>query len=156
MSHRGRRPKPTKLKILAGNPGKRPLNQREPKPRISLPQCPKELTDTAKREWRRIVKDLATLGILSRIDRAALAVYCAAWGRWIEAEEKLRQHGVIVKSPNGFPVVSPYLAVANQSIKQMTRMVVEFGMTPSSRTGIEALPPPETDEEQVFFGPREL
>ena len=61
-----------------------------------------------------------------------------------------------MKSPNGFPVLSPYLAVANQSIKQMIRMVVEFGMSPASRTGIETLPPPETDEEREFFGPREL
>ena len=143
MSHRGRRPKPTGMKLLAGNPGRRPLNKREPKPKRSVPHCPKQLSAAAKREWQRIAKELAKLGLLSRIDRAALAAYCQAWGRWIEAEDKLKKHGVIVKSPNGFPVQSPYLNVANQAMKQMTRMVVEFGMTPSSRSGVQALPPAE-------------
>ena len=66
-------------------------------------------------EWRRVTPLLSTLGLLSRIDRAALAMYCEAWGRWVEAEEALRKYGVMVKSPNGFPMQSPYLAVANKS-----------------------------------------
>ena len=153
MSHRGRRPKPTRLKLLAGVPGKRPLNEREPEPRRSLPQCPKQLSDAAKREWKRIATELYRLGLLSRLDRAALAAYCQSWARWIECEEKLRKHGAIVKSPNGFPVQSPYLAIANQAMKQMTRMLVEFGLTPSSRSGVQALPRPRDETKKRFFGP---
>ena len=154
MSHRGRRPKPTALKLLAGNPGKRALNKKEPKPRRSLPQCPTQLSAAAKTEWKRIAKELSQLGLLSTIDRAALSAYCASWGRWIEAEEKLRQHGTIVKSPNGFPVQSPYLAVANAAMKQMVRILVEFGMSPSSRSGVEALPPEKEGRKGGFdFGP---
>ncbi|MEQ8198694.1 MAG: phage terminase small subunit P27 family, partial [Clostridiaceae bacterium] len=32
MAQRGRKPKPTAIKVLEGNPGKRPLNKNEPKP----------------------------------------------------------------------------------------------------------------------------
>ena len=151
MSHRGRRPKPTALKLLAGNPGKRKLNKKEPKPRRSLPQCPRQLGSTAKTEWKRTARELSKLGLLSTIDRAALAAYCASWARWIEAEEKLRKHGTIVKSPNGFPVQSPYLAVANGAMKAMTRLLIEFGMSPSSRSAVEALPLPSDPAKKFPF-----
>lgn len=149
MANLGRPPKPSGLKLLAGNPGKRKLNDREAKPERAVPPCPEGLGDEAKKEWRRISKELFRLGLLSEIDRAALAVYCVAWGRWLEAEEKLRQHGVVVKSPSGYPIQSPFLTVANQAMKQMTRLLVEFGMSPSSRSRVTARP--QEDEEDEFL-----
>ncbi len=131
MARRGPAPKPTRLKALAGNPGKRPLNRHEPQPKPGLPRCPAQLSEEAKREWKRISKELDRLGLLTVLDRAALSAYCQAWGRWIEAEERLRQHGVIVKSPSGFPVQSPYLSVANKAMAQMSKLLVEFGLSPS-------------------------
>ena len=47
----GRKPKPTSLKVLEGNPGKRQLNPNEPKPDASVPKCPAWLSKEAKREW---------------------------------------------------------------------------------------------------------
>ncbi len=152
MARRGPAPKPTALKALAGNPGKRSLNRREPQPKPGLPRCPAQLSEEAKREWKRISKELATLGLLTRLDRAALAAYCQAWGRWLEAEERLRQHGVIVKSPNGFPVQSPYLAVANKAMAQMSKLLVEFGLSPSSRSRIQS--PTDDPDDDEFLGPR--
>ncbi len=138
---RGRRPKPTRLKLLQGNPGKRPLNRGEPKPRASVPTCPTQLSPAAKREWNRVAKELAALGLLTRIDRAALAAYCEAWATWLDAIEKVQRHGPVVKAPDsGFPMQSPYLSVANQAQKQMRAYLVEFGMTPSSRTRISTVP----------------
>lgn len=102
-----------------------------------------------------MAKDLAQLGLLTQIDRAALAVYCQAWGRWVEAEEALKKHGVMVKSPSGFPMQSPYLAVANRAMQQMKEMLTEFGMSPSSRSRVHAAPmvPEEPDPmEHLLFG----
>ena len=79
---------------------------------------------------------LAELGLISDLDRAALAAYCAAYGRWAEAEESLKTQGVIVLSPNGFPIQSPYLAVANRAMEQMRSLISEFGMSPASRTRV--------------------
>jgi P27 family predicted phage terminase small subunit len=132
----GRKPKPTHLKVLEGNPGKRPLNRNEPKPRPAVPTCPRHLSAEAKREWRRVTPLLDTLGLLTEIDRAALAMYCEAWNRWVDAEEALKEYGVMVKSPNGFPMQSPYLAVANKAMEQMRALLAEFGMSPASRTRI--------------------
>ncbi len=76
MARRGPAPKPTRMKVLAGNPGKRPLNRREPQPKPGLPRCPAQLSEEAKREWKRISKELDRLGLLTVLDRAALSAYC--------------------------------------------------------------------------------
>ena len=54
MATRGRKPKPTAMKELEGNPGKHPLNTSEPKPNKKAPACPKWLEPEAKKEWRRL------------------------------------------------------------------------------------------------------
>ena len=132
----GRRPKPTSLKLLAGNPGNRPVNTNEPRPRDVLPKCPPVLQGEAKREWRRMAKKLHDAGLLSEIDGAALTTYCLTWARLMDAEEKLRTIGAVVKTPNGWLAHSPYLAIATKATEQLVRILVEFGMTPSSRSRI--------------------
>lgn len=87
---RGRKPKPTNLKILAGNPGRRPLPDGEPCPDAVLPTPPDFLDDQALREWERIAPELHQLGLLTRLDRAALAAYCQSYAHWIKAETALR------------------------------------------------------------------
>ena len=52
MAQRGRKPKPTAVKMLEGNPGKRSLNTGEPKPEKKAPRCPAWLEDEAKKELR--------------------------------------------------------------------------------------------------------
>ncbi len=133
----GRKPKPTALKELAGNPGKRPLNRYEPQPRVKLPPCPAHLTKSARAEWRRMGKELLALGVLTTVDRAALAAYCVAYARWAEAEKQVEKLGTIVKTANGNLIQNPYLAVANRAMEQMTRLASEFGMTPSSRSRVQ-------------------
>ena len=71
-------------------------------------------------------------------DRSALAAYCTAYSRWVQAEAQVRQYGTIVKSPvKGFPLKSPYLTVADQALETMRKFMVEFGLTPSSRSRIK-------------------
>src|SRR5437764_15483626 len=81
---RGRRPKPTRLKMLTGNPGKRPLNGNEPRPAAAVPECPAELGTLARTEWNRLVGELAALRLLTNLDRAALAAYSGAYALWAE------------------------------------------------------------------------
>jgi P27 family predicted phage terminase small subunit len=126
------------LKVLDGNPGRRPLNEREPPAPQGVPACPDWLTDEAKAEWERVIPELQMMGLLSTADRAALAAYCTAWGRWVEAEAMVRKLGTIVKSPEkGFPMKSPYLTIADQALETMRKLMVEFGLTPSSRSRIK-------------------
>ena len=134
---RGRKPKPTMLKLLSGNPGKRKLNKEEPIA-AGIPGCPEFLDAVAKEEWNRCVKVLAEMGVLTKADRAALAGYCVAYSRWVEAEALVKRYGMIVKSPEkGFPMKSPYLTVADQALESRRKLMVEFGMTPSSRSRLK-------------------
>lgn len=134
-----RKPKPTALRLIEGNPSRRPFNKNEPKPAPAIQRCPRHLNAAAKAEWKRIGRTLHKLGLLTEIDRPQLALYCQAWGRWVEAEDALKKHGTIVKAPNtGWPMSSPYLAVANKAMEQMQRALSEFGMSPASRARVQA------------------
>ena len=147
---RGRRPKPTRLKILSGNPGKRALNMNEPKPDAEIPECPVELGPVARKEWDRLVVQLGALRLLTQLDRAALAAYCGAYGMWAEATEAIQKYGTMVKSPTGYPVQSPYVSIANRQAEIMMRIASEFGFTPASRSRISTPAPQEFD----LFSPR--
>jgi P27 family predicted phage terminase small subunit len=133
---RGRKPLPSNVVRLRGNPGKRRLNDAEPRPASKAPACPACLGDEARKEWQRLSKELAALGLLTGLDRNLLAAYCQAHALWVEAVASLGRYGTMVKSPNGFPMQSPYVAVVNKQVDVMIRVAAEFGMTPSSRTRI--------------------
>jgi phage terminase small subunit len=79
----GTKPKPTHLKLVTGNPGKRTLNRKEANAKAAIPAPPVHLTADAVEEWNRVAADLYNLGIFSEIDRAALAAYAQAYGRWV-------------------------------------------------------------------------
>ena len=62
----GRKPKPTALKKLEGNPGKRKLNTKEPMPGKGMPDCPKWLLPEEKKEWERLCEKLSEMGVLTK------------------------------------------------------------------------------------------
>ncbi len=138
MATRGRKPTPTAIKELEGNPGKRKLNDREPKPEKKAPSCPKWLEPEAKKEWRRLAKKMELMGVLTEVDMAAFAGYCQAYARWKEAEEFITQHGTIVKTPSGYWQQVPQVSIAQTYLKVMNRFAEQFGLTPASRSRIIA------------------
>lgn len=117
---------------------------REAPPAISPPQqsptrileCPPELSPLARQEWDRVTGELNSMGILSSLDRGPLAAYCVAYALWIEAIEAVQKYGPMIKSPNGHPMQSPYLSVANKQADTMVQIASEFGFTPASRSRI--------------------
>ena len=156
------RPKrePTALKLLKNNPGKRPLPKNEPKPKVKIPTAPGHLPGPAKTEWKRVSKELYNLGLLSGVDRAALAAYCQCYARWRRAETELNKlekssksiHGALVSvTSNGNLIQNPLVGIANTAMKDMIKYAAEFGMTPSARTRIEASPLVDDEEEQSDF-----
>src|SRR5688572_18095041 len=93
----GRPTKPTQLKAVQGTLRPSRVNPSEPKPEPAVPTCPSWLPKEAKAEWRRIVPQLERLGLLTLIDRAALAAYCQSYARWEEAERFLAAHSLSVE-----------------------------------------------------------
>ena len=142
----GRKPKPSAVKELAGNPGKRALNKKEPKP-SGVPACPTCLDAAAKREWTRISRELIAVGLLTSVDRAMLASYCDAYSRWSEATAELnelrRTKGksvLVVGTKTGYPMQNPLIGIINTAADQMRKFGAELGLSPSSRTRLAAEP----------------
>lgn len=157
MATRGRKPKPTALKILEGNPGHRPLNKKDPLMKGKLPKCPSWLEDDAKTEWKRLGKVLAEMGMLTEMDMAAFAGYCQAYARWKAAEEFITQHGDMVRTPNGYLQQVPQVSIAQTNLKIMLKFCEQFGLTPSARSRLigEANNADSTvDEMELILGGR--
>jgi P27 family predicted phage terminase small subunit len=92
------------------------------------------------------VPELHALGLLTEVDRAALALYCASYGRWVEAEKQLASNGLTVLSPSGYEQKSPWLTIADKAMEQLRRFISEFGLSPASRTRVSATPPSDDDD----------
>lgn len=138
MAKRGRKPKPTALKKLEGNPGKRALNEYEPMPPITQLRCPNYLLPEARKEWRRLAPALISMGVLTVADAVPFAAYCTAYARWREAEDMITKHGSIYKDPKGYPRANPYVAIAAHHLREMKSLAAEFGLTPANRTAMIA------------------
>lgn len=150
---RGRKPKPTALKQLEGNPGKRAVNKKEPKPVSEIPSCPNHLQGIARQEWNRIVKELKALGMITKLDRAALAICCTAYADYVKACNKLKKEGEVIISEKGGMYQNPWVAIKKRSMDQIAKFYAEFGMTPSSRSRIQVdVNTPEEELEKILFG----
>lgn len=145
---RGRKPLPTHLKLLRGNPGKRrlqPALQILPPP-APLP-APEFLTGYAREEWERVAPQLTALRCLSPLDVASLRVYCETYKRWRTAVETISEmegrdpvtHGLIVKTQSGGAVPNPFVWIAQNAARDLIRFAAEFGLTPSARSRIHAV-----------------
>lgn len=147
---RGRKPTPTALRLLRGNPRKHPVNPNEPTPTILKNLEPPDwIAPAAKAEWQRLAPVLARLGVLTETDADALTAYCESFTTWKEATQKIRQFGMVIKVGKGgieFPVISPYVKIAHHAMAQMRGFLVEFGMTPSARARIHTAQPVETPQ----------
>jgi P27 family predicted phage terminase small subunit len=137
---RGRRPKPTALKKLEGNPGKRPLNEHEPKPEGDLYAAPQWMSESQRVGWGYAITH-APYGLLKHLDRSILAIWVVAEDLHREASEKISQYGLLTKSPNaGLPLQSPYLAILNKQAQIMLKAGAELGFSPSSRSRVQVVP----------------
>ncbi len=148
----GRPTKPTALKLISGTAQKCRMNKNEPQPETAAPEMPGHLSGEAKAEWERMVPELISMGLLTKLDRAALAGYCTAWGRHVEAEAELAANGMTIETPTGHSKTSPFLAISRQEREIMKKFLLEFGLTPASRSKVSATPKEKTaDPKQRFF-----
>lgn len=136
---KGRKKKPTALKLLAGNPGKRKLTKEFTLASFSL-DVPEELLTNknkiAKEEWERNAPLLVSARILKKIDRTAMLVYCLAFQDFIQASRGLEK-GYFIKNERGELQISPYVKLQKNFFEQITKMCSELGLTPTSRCKLE-------------------
>lgn len=137
------------LKKLAGNPGKRPLNESEPQPRPASPWLPRGLTPGAQRYWRRMAREQIELGVLTTADVPAFILMAEQYAVARQAAHDLVRDGQLeltVTDVNGNLRKHPLLQVLRDSAAAYRMFAVEFGMTASSRSRIKAAPPAEREK----------
>jgi P27 family predicted phage terminase small subunit len=148
---RGRKPAPTHLKRLMGNPGKRPLNEQEPVPEGELHAAPTWMSESQREGWAYAIVN-SPHGLLKKLDRSVLAIWVIAEDLHREAAEKISQYGLLTKSPNaGLPLQSPYLPILNKQAQIMLKTAAELGFTPSSRSRVQIEPNPISGPFDRFF-----
>ncbi|HCU2043988.1 TPA: phage terminase small subunit P27 family [Pseudomonas aeruginosa] len=135
VAGRGRKPKPTAKKALAGNPGKRALNKDEPKfSDVTDIDAPGHLRPRAAEMWSMIVPELLGAGVLAITDMHNVEAFCIAYDKWRMAEEEVQNSGITVTSAQGSPMKNPALTAANEAMRQMVTFGSLLGLDPSSRT----------------------
>lgn len=144
---KGRKKVPTSLQILNGNPSGRPLNTREPRPPAKvIPNCPAHIKGEARKEWKRFVRVLHDIGLLTVLDRSLFASYCQSWGQWVELSEKVSTSGYLIKGPDGRVRINPLVKLMENAKAAMGKALAELGMTPCSRTKVVTSTDFEKDE----------
>jgi len=150
---RGRKPKPPRLKLLTGNPGKRPIKAKGPiapdsKARVAT--CPAWLAPEAKKEWKRIAPQLSARGLLSPLDRNSLAVYCTLVARMLRCRKIIEAEGESYEH-NGLRKKHPIVGILEQTERQLAVWSRELGLTPSARRGHEVDEPEQEEEFEAFL-----
>jgi P27 family predicted phage terminase small subunit len=146
----GRKPIPTNLKLIRGTA--RPHRMNKDEPPACAPEPPAHLDNRARSKFTEMAEMLARCGVMTELDRDALARYAVIWCRWIDAEAEIKRKGSIVKTEGGNIIQSPYLAVANRCHRQLAQLEAEFGLTPSSRSRVRAsVPSIESDPADKYF-----
>ncbi len=135
----GRKPKPTRLKVVAGNPGRRTLNKNEPKSTAYLSAAPDWFDEMQRQKWDVAIES-APRGLLGTMDREVLVVWvCASvmHRRAMVAQttlDKGKAAPMLTKTPGGMPIQSPYVGIINKQAQIMIKAAAEMGFTPSSRS----------------------
>jgi P27 family predicted phage terminase small subunit len=122
------------------------------------PKVPPFLMREARKEWRARCGELYAAGLITKLDRSALAAYAQAFGRWERAERMLAELAEASPSSGGLttvsaavnPMMHPLLIIARQAQGDMMRYAAEIGLTPSARSRINATPE-EIDPNDKYF-----
>jgi P27 family predicted phage terminase small subunit len=143
---RGPPPTPTVVRLMRGNPSRRPINRNEPQPARTekVPDAPDFLVGYACDEWHRVAPELHLLGLLTVLDIMPLAAYCQSCARSRTAEELIAKmaakdeatNGLLVKGPYGDARQNPLVKIARNAASDMVGYANQFGMGPAARARI--------------------
>jgi P27 family predicted phage terminase small subunit len=156
---KGRKPKPTHLHVVNGNPGKHSRNKAEPQPPKGIPSPPEHISAAARVAWGAMSVKLDEMGVLAYADVWALEqlsenyAEILAWRRIIDDEgrmvDQIMSDGETVRR-----VVNPVCIALSDAEKRFKAMMCEFGLTPSSRSRVNSAPKEKgrVDPAAKYFG----
>lgn len=163
-----RPPKPTALKLVTGNPGKRKLNKQEPDPEyLQNLAAPAWLSPEAAAVWNEKAPELARHRLLTVVDTELLAHGCVAMAQYRMAVAQIGHNFVLGAPKAAAPVegsqgdenaapdvkvrpemtaeakgaaLNPWMVVQSMAFKQAREVFRAFGMSPLDRTRIALQP----------------
>lgn len=160
MGLRGPKPLSATVHQLRGNASKKPIGALldEFQPEVEIPGFPSWIWPEAKKEWKRITVELERYGLVSKLDRTALVLYCQAWAKMVWAENQLSRamkladearlaaeargeeysggDGLMVKTTNGNFTYSHHWVVGRHASAEVKRCLDMFGLSPSARSRV--------------------
>jgi P27 family predicted phage terminase small subunit len=152
MGLRGPARTPTAINRLRGFPGKRGAPKHEPQPGAFHGEPPDFLGEVGRREWARLVPMLEAAGVLKETDYLALGPLFRAYENWVQCEDLIKKHGMLLKGRDGVVVKNPLLAPARHYFNELVKMLAQFAGTPSSRTSVHATEKPQASNPFLALG----
>lgn len=141
---KGRKALPTAVKEARGNPGRRPLNDKEPKGEPLSDRVPPNLSPLAAYFWRKYVTQLIRMGVPTGVDVPALILMAEHWAMAKQALLLINTEGLVTQDEKGLPRKHPLLQVWRDNSAAYRGYAAEFGMTASSRSKVRI-----EDEDQL-------
>ena len=166
MGRRGPAPDPSWLQLIKGNPGKRPENKLEPKPkRVAWQEPPEYFDEEHRKVWFSVSRELNEMEILTSADafpleryvvfllrwRACQAVLARAGGKFTYAvrgpgsAEQRNASGVVIvpeiPGPVKFFKPIPEVRILQELSSHLLHIEDRFGLSPSARSRIVSQDP---------------
>lgn len=156
MGRRGPPPQPTKLKLLRGNPGCRPLNADEPQPPTDGVVMPTHLGEVAASRWHQLLPMLQATRVMTRADVEALARYCDTYEWWLATRAKLKKEGDTYPILNDGGEVKyiaqrPEVSIAHKLAQQLRQLEADFGLSPAARVSLKVEPDAKEESKLAAF-----
>ena len=144
---------PTAVKKLKGTLQKCRTNFDEPFPEalVAMPTDPDILDEIGMKEYRHKAEAMAKLGCFTEWDNSALCAYAALYSSWVKIEKTLAEEGYVVQSGKGNPIRHPLVGMRNATLALMNNYLVQFGLTPVSRSKVKADKDAKKDNEWAAF-----
>ena len=135
--------KPTALKLLQGNAGKRPLPKNEPMPEPLTADAkpPEELEGIpeAVKAWNDILPRMVGMKVMTVADVPMLVMYCEAAADERNALEQMNIEGAVQETATGYKQVSAWFTVRKDALARRMKILSLFGMTPSDRVKVQTV-----------------
>jgi P27 family predicted phage terminase small subunit len=132
----GPKKKPTHLRLLEGNPSKRPISASEPV--CNLPPVKPRVVETspvASAEWDRVLAAMPP-NLYSALDVSLLSIYALSWCMLDKAQHALITDGVVVQTPKG-RMSHPALRAWRNASDTLTRCADRLGLHPGARASLQ-------------------
>jgi P27 family predicted phage terminase small subunit len=154
-SKKGRAKTPTPLRVISGDATPEDLEREVgPGKAGSRPRRPAWLKDEGAKQWDRLAPSLHRRGLLDEWGATLFAVWCNEVGDYIKAATMVNQTAVLVRGHRNVLRKNPALSVQRDALPGIRLLAAEFGLSPASRIGLEAINalPLDTEVKRLLSG----